>query len=185
MATTNRNGVNAAVVPDIATAVDGVLAQLDDLLSELTDADYTSPPARVKSGSVGEHIRHNLDHIRALLDGLVRGSVDYDARERGTDIECSRDAARQEIARLRKQLADASPRPDCAVRVRSTIRSDGQTADTSSTFGRELLFVFSHTVHHNAMIALLVAYRGIEVPARFGYAPATLHHLQRSATCAR
>jgi hypothetical protein len=42
-----------------------------------------------------------------------------------------------------------------------------------STLGRELAFVASHTIHHFAIVALLLRDMGIGVPARFGYAPST------------
>jgi uncharacterized damage-inducible protein DinB len=42
-----------------------------------------------------------------------------------------------------------------------------------STHARELAFVISHTIHHCALMAVLLAVQGIPVPYRFGYAPST------------
>ena len=39
---------------------------------------------------------------------------------------------------------------------------------TSVTLGRELVFVLQHTIHHQAIVALLLAARGIAIPPRFG-----------------
>jgi uncharacterized damage-inducible protein DinB len=39
--------------------------------------------------------------------------------------------------------------------------------------GRELAFVINHTIHHQALIAVLLAWHGIEVAPRFGVAPST------------
>jgi uncharacterized damage-inducible protein DinB len=42
-----------------------------------------------------------------------------------------------------------------------------------TTRRRELAFVISHTVHHQALIAVLVALAGGEIPEAFGLAPTT------------
>jgi len=42
-----------------------------------------------------------------------------------------------------------------------------------STSARELAFVISHTIHHQAIIAVLLASQGVAVPHRFGVAPST------------
>lgn len=45
-----------------------------------------------------------------------------------------------------------------------------------STLARELAFVMSHTIHHQAIVALLLEQQGGGVPdERFGYAPSTPH----------
>jgi hypothetical protein len=45
-----------------------------------------------------------------------------------------------------------------------------------STLVRELLFLVSHTVHHFAVIRLLLAAEGIDPGEEFGTAPSTLAH---------
>ena len=62
--------------------------------------------------------------------------------------------------------------------------SIGNDAVVFATPGRELGFVLSHTVHHNALIAVIAAAVGAAVPPGFGYAPATVAH-HRSRACAR
>jgi hypothetical protein len=53
-----------------------------------------------------------------------------------------------------------------------------------TTVGREFAFVLSHTVHHNALIAVIAKLLGVQVPERFGYAPSTLAYLEHRR-CAR
>lgn len=53
----------------------------------------------------------------------------------------------------------------------------GNDTDWSFTsVGRELRFLLSHTVHHCALIAILLSLRGGEVPNGFGIAPSTERH---------
>jgi hypothetical protein len=44
---------------------------------------------------------------------------------------------------------------------------------TRSSVCREVAFVISHTIHHNAIVAQLLAGRELTLDARFGLAPAT------------
>ena len=48
---------------------------------------------------------------------------------------------------------------------------------TQSTVERELQFLRFHTVHHFAIIAMILKIQGIETPKDFGFAPSTLAYL--------
>ena len=82
----------------------GLLRQLFDLIETLTDAEYTQKPVGVVESSIGGHVRHDLDHIAALLRGLPTGELCYDHRDRGTDVERDRLAALEAIPRLEDEL---------------------------------------------------------------------------------
>ncbi|MBI5764793.1 MAG: DinB family protein [Planctomycetes bacterium] len=161
------------------------LQQLADLLVVTSDAQYTRKPVGVIPSSLGGHVRHCLDHFEALCAGALTGVVDYDDRQRGTSVETDRIAALGAIRRLRVQIEalDESVLTK-TVRVPSIIAGDGTSIETRSSLGRELAFVLSHTVHHNALVAAMCRTLGIPIPDRFGYAPATIAHLDQSE-CAR
>ena len=42
-----------------------------------------------------------------------------------------------------------------------------------TSLARELVFALQHTIHHQAIIAVLLQPIGVATPSRFGYAPAT------------
>jgi hypothetical protein len=44
---------------------------------------------------------------------------------------------------------------------------------TRSSVCREVAFLVSHTIHHNAIVGQMMQARGMEVAPRFGLAPAT------------
>jgi len=49
----------------------------------------------------------------------------------------------------------------------------GEVVTGWSTLGRELAFVNSHTIHHQALIAVLLELSGVQVPDHLGLAPST------------
>jgi hypothetical protein len=158
----------------ILAPLETLLGQLAWVLRRLEDSHYCAQQARGISGSVGGHVRHCLDHISALTSGVARGQVSYDHRRRGTAVESCRAAALLELQRVARDLK-ALPAHDLdrPLVLRAALDTGGAPVRVSSTVGRELVFVVSHTIHHLAMIALLLRDFSIDVPPRFGYAPTT------------
>lgn len=157
-----------------ATALRGLLDELAALVAGL-DADvYGARFPADASGSIGEHVRHCLDHVGALLAAGPTAIVNYDKRERGTPAESDPAAASRQIVRLSAALERwASRSTDEPVQLELLVSRDTKPIETWSTLGRELAFVISHTIHHQALIAVLLAVHGCDVPARFGCAPST------------
>ncbi len=171
--------------PEPVRPLAGLLHQLFDLIETLTDEEYTRKPVGVVESSVGGHVRHNLDHIQALLRGLPTGRVCYDHRDRGTDVERDRVAALDAILRLERELLTfAWEEVPHLVVLSALVAPNLPPVLTLTSPERELAFVVSHTIHHNALIRVMVKLLGAEVPADFGYAPSTIAH-KRSRTCVR
>lgn len=165
-----------------ASALRDTLALQSRFVDGLTDEQYTVPPAPGLS-SIGGHVRHTLDHIRALLNGAPQGVVDYDRRARGTDVERHRHAGIAETDRLIDECEQlARFHADESMRVRARFRSDLPPVSVASTVHREVLFVLSHTIHHHAMMVSAARTLGAPSPPLFGYAPATIAFLNETAT---
>lgn len=167
------------------TAFDVLGASLDalaDAIRPLTSREF-GQRAWQSSGSVGGHVRHCLDHVDALLRAVTSGVCNYDERVRGTAVEddpalaCARLAA----CRMRlRALPEALLGQPLALSVRLT--RDGLQVQAPTTVGREVAFVLSHTVHHAALVAVLLEDQGIARPEHFGLAPSTP---PLEAVCAR
>jgi uncharacterized damage-inducible protein DinB len=157
-----------------AVALAPLLEQLESFLLDVSVDVYCAQLVPAASGSVGEHVRHCLDHVSALLRAEAWQTLSYEHRHRGTPIETDPDAALREIARLKRDLAAWSTRSlSEPIRVASMVSDAGEVVCGWSTLGRELAFVVNHTIHHHAIIGVLLASRGHAVPHRFGYAPST------------
>jgi uncharacterized damage-inducible protein DinB len=177
-----RSASPTATMSDTITAL---LDELAEVIERLSDDAYARKPVGVMPSSVGGHVRHSLDHVRALLAAADTGQLNFDHRDRGTAVESCRTTAMAEIAVLRAGLmnlhADLADRP---VRLRCLVSADLPAMELDSTWGREAAYVVSHTIHHNAIIAAMVKTLGAWLPDRFGYAPSTTAY-QRQLACAQ
>ncbi|EGZ05069.1 hypothetical protein PHYSODRAFT_320193 [Phytophthora sojae] len=160
-----------------------ILEQHKAFLRSLDDDVYTFHSPLVE-GSVGQHTRHSLDHLRKPLEllaaeqqgGSAENMVRYDIRDRHTPVEKDRHAAIALIEQLEKTLR-AVPQSDLARPVHAAfmLSADGREFDFESTFSRELAFAVHHCIHHNALSKVLLRHHFPErrVPDGFGMAPST------------
>lgn len=155
-----------------------LLEQSHGLIAALAPTVYATVPAGRRSGA-GPHVRHILDHYAALLDGVAGGVVDYEARERDERLERDPQRALAAIEQTIRGLRALAERDGGRVLA---VSSDGHQGP--STLARELLFLLSHTVHHQALVSLLLQNAGVEVDECFGVAPSTLRHWGKLAPAA-
>jgi len=162
------------------------LAQARALLESLSDADFVAPGPGGLRGGVGPHLRHVLDHYELLLEGIATQTVDYDVRARNTPAESDRRLALERLAGIARRLADMGEVDAArALVVKVDSGEAGARCEGASSVGRELQFLVSHTVHHFAVIAVLLRVRGIDPGRDFGVAPSTLKHEVETGACAR
>lgn len=153
-----------------------LLDELASVLMQVRPAVYTARPLLGVSGSIGEHVRHVLDHIAALATGGQHDILTYDRRVRGTSIEADSAAALDAILRMKAILTTADNlRLDQPIMMTAILSRGREPVSMRSTLRRELAFVLSHTVHHQALIAMLLAVAADGVPDSFGLAPSTPH----------
>lgn len=163
------------------------LEQGHALLGRLDDRLYAHAEGLPVQSGAGAHVRHCLDFYQSLLEGVWAGRVDYNRR--GRDALVARDracaAARIEIVvEELRALADLPGDTTLLVSPEDADTSDG-AAWCASTLARELQFLLSHTVHHYALVALILRLQGFEPGEEFGVAPSTLAHRRQEALCAR
>src|SRR5262245_59138641 len=147
--------------PSAVRPLISLLHQLFELVETLTDEEYMRKPVGVVESSVGGHVRHNLDHIEALLHGLRAGELCYDHRDRGAAVERDRVAAMDALLRLERELT-GFPWTEVPhlLRLSALVAPELPPVVTLTSPERELAFVVSHTIHHNALIAVMVKLLG-------------------------
>jgi len=128
----------------------------------------------LQKASVGQHMRHSLQHFAALLTSEAGAIVKYDERIRGNAVETDVSEARSFIRELLDSLDSLGPADlDRSVLVRFMLNSDMLEHDFPSTLERELFFVVHHSVHHDATISAILKEQSFPVPDTFGRAPST------------
>ncbi|MBD5780252.1 DinB family protein [Pelagicoccus sp. NFK12] len=154
-----------------------LLQQGIQLLSRHDDRTFNATdPASYGSG-IGAHFRHVLDHYRSFLEGVSLGLIDYDNRERDTAEEKELSVALASLEEVARRMEVAAVDVETSVRVKVCASTEGDDLHSVSSFGRELQFLVSHTVHHYALIAIASRMQGIFPEDGFGVAPSTLKFL--------
>ena len=164
-------------------AVKDVLQQGCIFLDRIGDERYgrlLESPAGEKPASLGAHYRHVLDHFICLAEGIRTGQVNYDQRRRNAQLESSVTCARLVTEGLIDELGGLSGeilQRECAVTY-SVGYGETEAEAVRSNLAREVMFCVGHAIHHYAILRLLCAGVGIQLPYEFGVAPSTLKHLK-------
>ncbi|MBO6524401.1 MAG: hypothetical protein JJ971_11280 [Balneolaceae bacterium] len=155
------------------------LKQGVELLSAVSDEQYSSNNGKYNKSGIGRHFRHIVEHYYSLL-AEQNGFVDYDARERDLRLENDREFMIQSMEKVSESLRNLnSDDLERRIKVRSNEGIGEENAPLSeSTIRRELQFLISHTVHHYALIGLILKTMGFEPSPEFGIAPSTLKYEQ-------
>jgi len=173
--TDDMTGRSADMPSPLIVGLQMSLCLIRDAVAALNDDAYAGPSPRAFDGGVGQHVRHCLDHVAALLAGVELGVTDYDQRERGGAVERDRQVglvAIDESVDALSTLDDAML--DRPMDVHLLTSPQLPAAKTQSTVARELAFVMSHTIHHGAIIKSIILATGGSPPTALGMAPATL-----------
>lgn len=157
------------------------LRQARELLSNLEDETY-GRVVDISPSAVSGHLRHCIEFYQCLLNGMGRKRVDYDARPRDERLESSRVHACESIEELIAGLRALGPSSP-GLKVRTGPRAKESWIDSS--LDRELLYLAQHTVHHFALIAMLLRFQGIRPHRDFGVAPSTLEYWGRTSDADR
>ena len=132
-----------------AVALWRLLGDIEALLSELPAETYRARLAPRVSGSVGEHVRHCLDQVSALLAADPSTPLSYDRRHRGTTVETDPTEALRQIFQigwlhaqadfhdhqwpLRPHLSVRMQRPDARTVSRTVVNVTGRGIELGYT----------------------------------------------------
>jgi len=157
------------------------MRDLGAVLSSVS-ADQYAAVSPAWGASMGQHVRHAVDHVAALLNGFEGdadqgGVIAYDRRERGSAIESDPAEASRVVRDLCERLEGLDEvQLACPLTIRVMVSGDGCEVELPTTLGRELAFVTHHMIHHLAMIKAICGELGLDSPSAFGRAPSTVRH---------
>lgn len=147
----------------------GELETAAALVTEISDELFRR--CDLERASIGAHVRHGLDFVNAFVQGARTGSINYSNRERNADVERDRQLAKWRINATISSLNDLVG-ADAGSLV--SVRSEASTGLWHrSSLSREAEFVYSHMVHHHALIKERLMRHGAVLSRRLGVSPST------------
>ncbi|WJG09830.1 hypothetical protein [Aliiglaciecola sp. LCG003] len=152
-----------------------IVQQAKQFLQDVTQHDYICTSNPHSSGSAGAHMRHIIDHYTALISGVESGIIDYNKRDRLSNLETCPVLAKtkwDDIEHWFLQHSEVSLQHELQVISEISI-TQAKSVQVTSTLGRELVFVANHAIHHFFLLAVLRSLQGKSSPNSFGIAPAT------------
>tara|TARA_R110002124_G_scaffold165010_1_gene332343 strand:- start:3774 stop:4316 length:543 start_codon:yes stop_codon:yes gene_type:complete len=151
------------------------------LLLSISDEEYSFNNGKYFKSGIGRHFRHIIEHYTSLINGYTN-KVNYDDRERDLKLEASREFAISTLRSVIDSIEVFQTKPELIENKIEVMSNEGVDVEDSpwsnSTIRRELQFLVSHTVHHYALIGLILKTMDVSVPENFGVAPSTLKHEQ-------
>ncbi|MCH8257765.1 MAG: hypothetical protein IIA75_07705 [Proteobacteria bacterium] len=157
-----------------------LLQNLSLTIGSLTNAQYVWQYDKSAS-SIGKHIRHIIDHYNCFFKHLAQAYIDYDDRTRENAVETKTHQACKELSNIILQLGKFNAHQAKPIRIYITATPDTNPEPAASSLQRELLFLQSHTIHHMAVIQLLLNRIGISVDTSFALAPSPASYNQSVA----
>lgn len=168
------------IKPQISELCKHNLLQIKDLVSKLSDSQYSCSTNFLFGASIGKHVRHILEFYLSLLDTKHTKTVNYDSRNRDEQLENSTYFALFTIDKICSNLFFAAtfeyPGSIC-LKLNPTKEANIQY-EVDSTFERELVYNLEHSIHHQALIKVGLCELDLLhlVDKNFGIAPSTLRN---------
>jgi uncharacterized protein (DUF486 family) len=156
-----------------------IIQQVIDLLIVIPENTYRQPLKTLHDHSVGQHTRHIIEFYGCLSAGIQDGVVNYDLRERNTDIETNKDLALSYLNNILTTYGDLI-QTDSPLVLKILI-SNGLI---QSSLCRELVYLIEHTTHHLAIIkiGLNEAYPTLTLADNLGVSVSTIDYKNQAVT---
>jgi len=152
------------------------LDELTDLLSQLTNNEYSSSIKELSDSSIGQHTRHIIELFQCLDNQYDSGLINYDNRSRDYIIQTDIQTANVAISSILKTIE----KPNKSLVLQQQI--DGEELLIESNYYRELLYNLEHCIHHQALIKVaLLKMNHLQIDENFGVASSTIEYRKQCA----
>ena len=144
-----------------------------NLLTAITDEEYSNNSTAPYYSSIGIHMRHILDVFSCIFDGLETKNIDLTARRRNELAETRVSVGLAYFDEVIRKLQDVDEKMlDSLFEVKDDLGLGMVTANY--TLAAALIQAHSHAILHFASIGYIISQMDIKLPdADFGYNPTT------------
>jgi len=142
----------------------------------------------IVKATIGQHLRHSMDHIERAVYASKNDEIHYDLRERDTPEEHDWDRMKERIQAVNHELQNQSTDVEGSganldpVNAYFMLSGDSdQEFSIPSYRGRELAFAAHHAIHHLALVRIIATCSAVgeldeaDLPPDFGRAPSTVN----------
>lgn len=160
-------------ISELKSSVKNIFGQLDALLQQLSDDDYSSKNT-VLQASIGQHVRHVIELFTELYAGYSSGTINYDKRKRDHQVETNRQLASQLLQDILLHINKENKNLllQCCFST-----SDETSTCLQTNYYRELAYNIEHSIHHMALIRIGVnELHTLPIDDTFGVAAATVKY---------
>jgi uncharacterized damage-inducible protein DinB len=154
-----------------------ILSQINDLTSQLSDAEFTASLELLNGNTIGKHVRHIVEFFELLVTGNSAGVINYDQRKHDQLLESNTKAVRLSIDKLKTSIGSLSMDSEIILEV-SYGKTDEEKETIKSSVGRELAYNIEHAIHHMAIIKIAVqtVFPNVKLDEHFGVAYSTVRY---------
>ncbi|WP_322970894.1 DinB family protein [Faecalibacter sp. LW9] len=148
------------------------LHQLEDILVQLNDEEYSAPLRILNGQSIGKHVRHIVEFYGCLIH--AKTNVCYDARERDEKIENSTTYCIQYIHQLLQAIELLNLNE--SIYLKQLVNDE--PIEIGTTISREMIYCIDHSIHHFAIIKIAIQHHlpTIIFDKNFGIAYSTIQY---------
>lgn len=160
-----------------------ILAQLTDLVNQITEQDFIKPVETLGNSTIGQHLRHTLEFFICLENGFEKGLINYDKRAHDKLIETDKFIALSVLSKINEFII--SQPTDKALKLEAGYDLDKEEFVTINTnFLRELVYNIEHAVHHMAIMKIGIREVApyVKLSHDFGIAASTIRYQEAAAT---
>ena len=158
------------------TSVKQTLFELQHLLNQISEDDYSKPIEYLSNASIGEHTRHIIELFQCAINSYQVGVLNYDTRNRDILIQTSPSFAIEKIDEIcnfiekeNKDLILESVFFDVISRI-------------NTNYFREVIYNLEHCIHHQAIIKIaLLNFGKTEIAENLGVAKSTIEYKKQCA----
>jgi hypothetical protein len=132
--------------------------------------------------TIGSHLRHAVEHVQCLLNGIQHGQIDYDERNRSTQLEEDKAFFQTTVSDLIHKLRQVTVSEENApITLKQLPALNEEPMVLTTSIEREFVFASSHIIHHLAVVYFICKFNDIEFPNDLVLAFSTAAHRQAIA----
>ena len=154
-----------------------LLGQLDKVVAQCKEEDFSRPLEELSFSTFGQHVRHTLEFFICLFDAKNGSAINYDKRRHDSEIETDKKLAKSVISSIVSFIDTNTIDFEVYLEANYTA-SKGKDQKMKSSFFRELAYNVEHTIHHLALMKVAVnqTLTYIDLPENFGVASSTVRY---------